>query len=359
MSALYAFLPALRFACSIISILSFIFVIVKKQNWIPGLIVSLGVSLIAALPRVIRMEKFEFHPIIISVSYNFTFCIFCWLAHQFILSKSKQFNINNGVIAAFSIVVVSSFVFLLDMIFSLVSDNPLLLPDAEGGKRLYILLLRGIVISGLFYFIIYYLHILSEKQRNMLEIAALKQAQLAANISSLKEQLSPHFLFNTLNTLSTLTQEQSVKEYVSELANVYRYVLRYKNIDTATIEQELNFIDSYLYIIKMRLEDAIEIAINVDEQVFNKKIPPLTLQLLVENAIKHNIASPTRKLRIAIKNTGNDLLEVTNNLQPKTSVQHTTGIGLANVMQRYHLLFGKEIGIEKKDTVFTIKLPLI
>ena len=93
MSALYAFLPALRFVCSIISILSFIFVIVKKQNWIPGLIVSLGVSLIAALPRVIRMEKFEFHPIIISVGYNFTFCIFCWLAHQFILSKSKQFNI--------------------------------------------------------------------------------------------------------------------------------------------------------------------------------------------------------------------------------------------------------------------------
>lgn len=261
-------------------------------------------------------------------------------------------------VAAVSILAVSSFAYLLDILFSFISTNPLLLPDIAGSKRPYVLLLRGAVISGLFYFISYYLYILSEKQRNMLEIAELKQAQLSANLSSLKEQLSPHFLFNTLNTLSSLTQEENVKDYVSELANVYRYLLQYKDIDSATVKQELFFIDSYLYIIKTRLENAIDINIDVKSNVQDKHMPPLTLQLLIENAIKHNIASSARQLKIAIRSIGDDMLEVSNNLQPKNSVSHNTGIGLDNIMQRYRLLFNKEISIEKGNNTFTVKLPL-
>lgn len=331
----------------------------KKQNWIPGVIVSLGVSLIAALPRLIRMESFEFHLVAVSIAYNFAFCICCWLAHQFILDKADQLKLNKVFIAAIAIIAVSCFAFLIDEVFALVSNNPLLLPEQAERKRHYILLLRGLVISGLFYFIAYYLHMLSEKQQNQLEIATLKQAQLAANLSSLKEQLSPHFLFNTLNTLSTLTQEQTVKDYVSELANVYRYVLQYKDSDTATLQQELHFIDSYLYILKTRLEDAIQIEINVDSHLLNQKMPPLTLQLLLENAVKHNIASKVRQLKIVIRSTSDRYLEVTNKLQPKTSVQHNTGIGLDNVAQRYLLLFDKEIDIEKTESTFTVKLPLV
>jgi two-component system LytT family sensor kinase len=331
----------------------------KRQSLIPGLIVSLGVSLIAALPRIIRMERFEFRLVAISIVYNFIFCVCCWLAHQFILRRSGGLNLNNGLTAAIAIVVVSSFAFLLDPVFSLMSHNALLLPEIAESKRPYILMLRSVVISGLFYFIVYYLYMLSEKQRNMLEIAELKQAQLAANLSSLKEQLSPHFLFNTLNTLSTLTQEQVVKEYISELADVYRYVLQYKEADTATLAQELDFIDSYLYIIKTRLEDAIQIQVSVDERFLNKKMPPLTLQLLLENAIKHNIASSSRQLKIEIRSTKEEMLEVVNNLQPKTSVQPATGIGLDNVTQRYHLLFDKGISIEKTESIFIVKLPLV
>ena len=336
----------------------------KNQSWVPGLIVSLGVSLIAALPRVIRMERLEFHLVFTSIAYNFIFCVCCWLTHQFILSKSRQLNISSKfistiVIAAVSIITVSGFAFLLDTLFSLVSQYAVLLPEISDDKRPYLLLLRSLVISGLFYFIAYYLHMLSEKQRNILEIATLRQAQLAANLSSLKEQLSPHFLFNTLNTLSTLTHEQTVKEYVSELANVYRYVLQYKDSDTATLQQELHFIDSYLYILKTRLEDAIQIDINVDKRLWSTKMPPLTLQLLIENAVKHNIASTARQLKIEIRSTGDHILEVINNLQPKTSVQHNTGIGLDNVAQRYRLLFDKDISIEKTEAAFTVKLPLV
>ncbi|HTN45815.1 MAG TPA: histidine kinase [Flavipsychrobacter sp.] len=336
----------------------------KKQNWVPGLIVSLGVSLIAALPRVIRMERLEFRLVFISIAYNFIFCVCCWLTHRFILSKSRQLNISNRiiltiVIAAIAIATVSGFAFLLDSIFSLVSHHAILLPEIADDKRPYLLLLRSVVISGLFYFIAYYLYMLSEKQRNLLEIATLKQAQLAANLSSLKEQLSPHFLFNTLNTLNTLTREQRVKDYVSELANVYRYVLQYKDSDTATLQQELHFMDSYLYILKTRLEDAIQIEINVNQQLLNRKMPPLTLQLLLENAVKHNVASLSRPLKIEIRTHGDEFLAVINNLQPKTSVQYNTGIGLDNVAQRYRILFDKAISIEKTEATFTVKLPLV
>ncbi|CAG5016169.1 hypothetical protein DYBT9275_05490 [Dyadobacter sp. CECT 9275] len=330
----------------------------KKQNLIPGLIVSLGVALIASLPRVIRMEHFEFRLAGVSVAYNFTFCLCCWMAHQLILARSRRWKVNQVLLAILAIGGVSGIAFLLDPIFSAISPNALLLPEIAESKRPYILLLRSVVISGLFYFIAYYLHILAEKQRHLLEIGELKRAQLAANLSSLKEQLSPHFLFNTLNTLSTLTDEQLVKDYVSELANVYRYVLQYKDSDTATLQQELNFIDSYLYIIKMRLEAAIDIHIAVDPRFLSAKIPPLTLQLLVENAVRHNVASAARRLRIDIRTDGQGFLEVVNNLQPKTSVQPGAGIGLDNVMQRYRLLFNREIRIEKGTDTFTIKLPL-
>jgi len=307
------------------------------------------------------MEKPEFGLIAINIAYNFTFCLCCWQAHQAILKKLKQRGLNNGFVAAVAIVAVAAFSFVLDPLFNQLSArNTLLLPEIAESKRRYILVLRSLVISGLFYFIAYYLYMLWEKQRNLLEIAELKQAQLAASLSSLKEQLSPHFLFNTLNTLSTLTQEPTVKEFVAELAEVYRYVLRYKNEDTATLQQELDFIDSYLYIVKTRLEEAIEIEIDVGENLLHRKMPPLTLQLLLENAIKHNIASAARRLKITIKSsTGGDSLVVTNNLQLRTSVQSTTGIGLDNVRQRYRLLFDMEIDIVQTSMAFTVKLPLV
>lgn len=332
----------------------------KKRHWMPGIIVSLGISFIAALPRVIRMEKFDINPAFFVTVYNFLFCISCWVSHQYILSFKKNLNsISPALLAAGSIALAGLYTFIMDFLISIFDARPLLIPEVTGSKRVYVLLLRGLLIGGLMYFIAYYLYILEEKQKNSLEIEQLKRAQLAANLSSLKEQLSPHFLFNTLNTLSTLTKEETVKNYVSELANVYRYVLQYKEMDTATMQQELSFIQSYLYIIKTRLEESIEVNIQVDKSILSSKIPPLTLQLLIENAIKHNIASSSKQLRIELKNTADGFFTVGNNLQPKSAVQNnSTGIGLDNVMQRYRLLFNKEIIIEKKEASFIVKLPI-
>lgn len=321
----------------------------------------MGISLIAVSPRLIRMESLDAGFITISILYNFCFCFTCWVLYQFLFNRTTLLHTGNlrFVIVAISIIIIGTSSFLYDYLFSFFTSRILQFPEIVGNKRPYLLLLRGMLVSGLYYFISYYLYVLSEKQKDSLEIEKLKQAQLAANLSSLKEQLSPHFLFNTLNTLSSLTKEQQVKDFVAELASVYRYVLQYRDIDKATLQQEISFIESYLYIIKARLEDAIQVDVSVDDSILSSGIAPLTLQLLIENAIKHNVASASRQLRITIKNERNDFLVVTNNIQPKSSVQFSTGIGLSNVMQRYHLLFSREIIIERSDTCFTVKLPIV
>lgn len=333
----------------------------KKQSWTLGLGISAGVSLIAIYPRLIRLDRFDAGFVIVSFLYGFFFCIFCWLFYQYLYNQTKLLKLRRHKVwvSVLSILLVGLVSLVYDRVFPFKTHETLQFYDVSGGRRVYLLFFRGMLVGGLIYFINYYLYVLSQKQKSEIEIERLKQAQLAANLSSLKEQLSPHFLFNTLNTLSTLTQEKPVKNYIAELANVYRYVLQYKEIDKATLEQELAFIESYLYIIKTRFEDAIEINIHVDESLMQSKIPPLTLQLLIENAIKHNIASAAKHLKIEITNAGKEYLIVSNNFQPKNSVQNSTGIGLSNVMQRYQLLFNREIIIEETATLFTIKLPIV
>lgn len=326
------------------------------------MVISLGIALIAASARILRMETIDWHVAVISVLYTFVYAVLCGGVHAMLLHHRLWQRIlpNKPLRAAFAILLLAAFVFPCDYLFHNFLGSTF--PFAEvltSGRRNLLLIVRGLVISSLFYFIVYYIHLLAEKQRTTLEVEQLKQARLQANLSSLKEQLSPHFLFNTLNTLSSLSQETIVKNFVAELAEVYRYVLQYKEADTATLAQELDFIASYLYIIKTRLEQAIEVNIQVSDHLLSTVIPPLTLQLLIENAIKHNIASASKVLRIYIYNEGDDTLVVQNNLQPKSSLPSHTGIGLGNVQQRYSLLFNREIAIEKTSSSFMVKLPIV
>jgi len=296
-----------------------------------------------------------------SILYNFLFCALVWTIYGFLFpfSKKEPGNKIRFLTTTLLILLPALISFAYDYLFSAFTKDVLTPFDVISNKKPYFLILRGLLVSGLFYFIYFYLQVSAEKQKSQIEVEQLKQAQLAANLSTLKEQLSPHFLFNTLNTLSSLTQDKNVKDFVAELANVYRYVLQYKELDTATLEQEIHFIESYLYIIKTRLENAIDVTNTIDPKVAKSKIPPLTLQLLIENAIKHNIASGSKPLRIRIENTDNQFITISNNYQPKNSIQASTGIGLSNVMQRYQLLFKKEILIDKNPDFFSIKLPVI
>ncbi len=292
-------------------------------------------------------------------TFSFFFGLTCWNLHSILLARREEFGHNHALFTLLSILCTALLIFLFEYLLSLLPYEPLQFPGASGLRKYFSTAFRGLLISSFYYFIIYHLHIQKLKQQHLLEIEQLKQVKLEASLSSLKEQLSPHFLFNTLNTLSSISQEEYVKEYVEELANVYRYLLKHNKMDTLTLREELDFIDSYLYIIKTRMEGAIDVQINIQQSQMGKLIPPMTLQILIENAIKHNVASVSKPLQVLITDSELGFLTVSNNFHPKKFTQPSTGIGLENVQQRYQLLFGQSIYIEKTDAFFTVKMPIV
>lgn len=331
----------------------------KKEAFILGCTLALVISLVVCLPGILRAEDW---PDIIHAFLHSAFYIFiCWCYYHWLLN-SKWWNQSGSLmpkvwVSMASIAVLTLFVLAYEAVFNLINPGNEFLPSA-GDNRTPLLLVRGFAFNVIIYFIVFFIRILQKQQAKALEVEKLKQEQLQAQLSTLKEQLSPHFMFNALNTLSLMTNESVVKEYIDKFADTYRYSLKHQQKDTTLLSAELDFVNSYLYIIKTRLENAIKIDVSIDKTILNSQIPPLTLQLLAENAIKHNIASVHEPLELSIYNT-NDELVVENSYRPKISVGHSGGMGLENIKNRYWLLFRKEITIEITQSKFIVKLPIV
>jgi len=335
------------------------FVIMRKEAFILGLPLALIISLIVCLPGVIRAEDLQ--DIIHAFAHNFLYILICWFIYYGLLNCKKWEQSDSLIpkiwVSIASIGALTLFVLCYDAFFNLINPDNDFLPSA-GTNRAPLLLIRAFAFNIIIYFIVFFIRTLRKQQAKALEVEKLKQEQLQAQLSTLKEQLSPHFMFNALNTLSLMTNESIVKEYIDKFADTYRYSLKYQQKDTTTLNAELDFVNSYLYIIKTRLEDAIRIDVNINKSILNTRIPPLTLQLLAENAIKHNITSANEPLELTIYNTGMELI-VENSYRPKISVEHSGGMGLENIKNRYWLLFRKEITIEITPSKFTVKLPIV
>jgi sensor histidine kinase YesM len=200
----------------------------------------------------------------------------------------------------------------------------------------------------------------AEKKDLALENERLKRENLQAQHEALKQQVNPHFLFNTLTTLQSLTKHdpQQATAFIGELASVYRYMLQHQDKNMVTLGEELDFMRSYLYLLRIRFGEALCTEIQVPDAVLGHSMPPNTLQLLVENAVKHNGLSMKRPLKISIYVDG-DYLTVRNNLQPKAVEGGSSQLGLSNISQRYVLLKGKDILIKKDEQDFQVLLPII
>lgn len=192
-----------------------------------------------------------------------------------------------------------------------------------------------------------------------LENEHFKQAHLRAQLLSLQQQISPHFLFNSLNTLKTVTRESGTKQFVIQLSHVYRYLLNINENSVTNLSEELDFIKSYLYILNRRFETALHVSVNVPDEYLNYLIPPLSIQLLIENAIKHNVISPDTPLNIEVYVNDNASLVVSNPNQPKKMPVESTRLGLQNIKDRFRLLFNQDISIEHTEEFFNVTLPLI
>ncbi len=182
----------------------------------------------------------------------------------------------------------------------------------------------------------------------------------SASFDALKNQLDPHFLFNSLNVLTSLIEEDphQAQKFTTSLSKVYRYVLEQKNKDLVTVDEELNFARTYVRLLKMRFEDSI--VFDIPEKASNPeaKIVPLSLQLLLENAVKHNVVNASNPLHIKVTEN-NGMLTVNNNLQEKQVVKKSSGVGLQNIQQRYSILTDREVAISKTETDFSVHLPML
>jgi len=210
---------------------------------------------------------------------------------------------------------------------------------------------------SLFFLVIDFYKALQEKKVNEQKIIA---GTATAQFVALKNQLDPHFLFNSLNVLTSLIEENPIaaQKFTTSLSKVYRYVLEQKNKDVVSIEEELRFAKIYMSLLQMRFEDSIFLELPETIQNPEAKIVPLSLQLLLENTVKHNVVMADKPLRIKIYEE-KGFLYVTNNLQPKAIMKTESGVGLSNISQRYEMLTEREFSVEKTKDEFIAKLPIL
>ncbi|MCF7561291.1 histidine kinase [Sabulilitoribacter multivorans] len=213
-----------------------------------------------------------------------------------------------------------------------------------------------LTIVSVFHIIYFY----NKYQQNRVKEQKVIAGTASAKFDALKNQLDPHFLFNSLNVLTSLIEEnpQSAQKFTTSLSKVYRYVLEQKNKELVTVDEELEFAKTYMSLLKMRFEDSI--VFTMPEKAINpeSKVVPLSLQLLLENAVKHNMVTTNNPLHIKIYEDQDNLV-VENNLQPKQIVKKSSGVGLDNIKQRYQLLTNKKVNINKEATRFAVAIPML
>jgi hypothetical protein len=198
-------------------------------------------------------------------------------------------------------------------------------------------------------------------KKQTIETEQLRNQQLRTELSVLKNQISPHFLFNSLNTLTTLiyeSQDQAAK-FTEKLSEVYRYILQFKEKELVKLSSEIDFCESYIYLLKMRFEDALEVQIDLNSSEKEKYVAPLTIQMLIENAVKHNVVSKSQPLKIEIYSEKGKTLLVKNKLQQKPAEGKSTYTGLENIKSRYALLTDREVDVIRTQQHFMVALPLV
>lgn len=200
---------------------------------------------------------------------------------------------------------------------------------------------------------------LLEWRRSAVDAERYQKESMTAIYESLKSQVNPHFLFNSLNALTNLVYEDQDKaaKFIKQLSEVYRYVLDTRNREVVSLQEELKFLESYIYLQKIRFGD--KLSIDQSLNGVNSMVAPLALQMLIENAVKHNEISEENPLHIKVYRD-NDFIVVENNLQKRTLLgESDLGLGLDNIVKRYQFLSNRKVEVSQTATLFIVKLPLI
>lgn len=301
----------------------------------------------------------------ISIGYNLLYAIvlsvlnvyfFEFINHKLNWKKYGRYRILIGALG--SIVLTMTGIFLIRLVVEIgisgVGWNDFI--AGENGLYYFIAFLITTVVSILFHAIYFYKHWQEGKVKEQKIIAGTASAKFDA----LKNQLDPHFLFNSLNVLTSLIDEdpQQAQKFTTALSKVYRYVLEQKNKDLVSVDEELEFARTYVQLLKMRFEDSLIFEIPEVSQNPDARIVPLSLQLLLENAVKHNVVTAAKPLLIKVTEEDGRLI-ISNNLQEKQVVKKGSGVGLHNIRQRYDILSDRKVTIHKTENNFSVQLPIL
>jgi hypothetical protein len=198
-------------------------------------------------------------------------------------------------------------------------------------------------------------------RRASMEKEELKRLDIQTQYDMLKTQINPHFLFNSFNSLYSLIDEDIEKAdlFIQEMSKVYRYLLQTNDESLTKLYKEIDFIKAYFFLLSTRFGESLKIDLRISEELNDCWIPPLTLQLLIENAVKHNVVSSDKPLLISVFQNDQNELVVQNNLQPKLKNVASNKVGLENISKKFRLLKLPEIVINRSSSIFEVKLPLI
>lgn len=343
--------------CSILKIQN------TKQSVIIG--IALLVSFLINLPRLLTLLKVfdslgdsfneaSFADVLVRFIVLSTFS---WLALQYNTNWKNIFSQHSKVKSTLISIAYNTILFLVainvfQFIYSIVVSDPFTRQELNILYFVYfVVLIILIFVSGILRYQL--LH-----QQDVIEKETLKQQSLLNELEALKNQINPHFLFNSLNSLNSLVRDNKpATTFVNKLSFMYRYILQSRTNDMVSLKEELKFLDSYIYLIKTRYKDRFDIDIDIDDQLMQEEIPSMSLQLLVENAVKHNEISESNPLLVKVYTKDNNIV-VENKIKTRTTFVDSTGNGLVNLNKRYTLLKKKAISISDSSNIFKVELPL-
>lgn len=235
-----------------------------------------------------------------------------------------------------------------------------MLLESKESKDFWAMSAQGFVLSQLIILYeiirIYIRHAVTEAK----EKEQIKKELVAAKYEGLKNQVNPHFLFNSFSVLSSLVEKDSeaAVDFIAKLSDMYRYILENDEKSLVTLEDEMNFLDDYLFLLKIRHQSSLVIEKDIEGVNMSSNIPPMSLQILVENAVKHNSFSKEEPLKITIGSMDKKSIQVKNKKVEKMELTKSTGIGLTNLSKRLKLLTGKGLTIIEDEVLFKVSVPL-
>lgn len=317
---------------------------------------AMFMGILASIPKILQLHT-TIPEILVDCLVAFLFSLFVWYYNIYSLPKFSARRITTrffslrllrsqllGIVLMIILVIVTQFAF-----FGIKPVSMMLMYE-----------FRGILINLTIYM---FLHLLYQNYNNQLigiELERSKADNLSAQYELLKQQVNPHFLFNSLNTLKSMVDmgDEHSSDFILKLSDFYRFTLENRKENLIPLKEELAILDAYMYLLKARFENGIQLETNISQAHLNSYAPPFTLQLLVENAIKHNVVSLEQPLHIRLYSNG-DYLVIENAIAAKKNSEPSTQMGLENINQRYLHLLGKTISADAGNNFFKVTLPVI